>query len=67
MENPYKNTMNLDAFEAWEIGKRQGRKEVVEEYRAVRACVHIVGYHYLKDCKECEQAKLKDWGIKEVE
>ncbi len=45
------------------VGEKAGRREVVEEYNAVRACTHMVGYHCLKDCKECEQAQKKEWGI----
>ena len=41
----------------------QGRKEVIEGYRKIRACTHIPGYHNLADCSRCEEAKLKEWGV----
>lgn len=68
-----KGEYSRDKFEAgqreaydfgWRTGKRAGIREVVEGYRAVRTCMHMVGYHHLADCKECEQAKLKEWGVK---
>lgn len=46
------------------ISFKAGIREVVEEYSAARACTHMVGYHYLADCKECLRDKLEEWEVK---
>lgn len=39
---------------------KAGIREAMKEYNTIIACTYMSGYHYLTDCKECEQAKLKE-------
>lgn len=46
---------------AYEDGRQAGIKEALDWHH--EPCPHKSGRYFARNCAECTQAKLKEWGI----